>query len=248
MARRDVSKVAVVTGATRGIGKHVALQLLRRGYFVIGNYGADDEGAERARGELAAVSPDVVIVKADMSSFEGMAVLLERVAALSSGVDCLVFNAGFTNRSPLAELTPEAWDYVLRGNLSVPFFFLQRLEPSLRNGGRIVFVGSVLGRMPHAVSIPYGVSKAALEALAKYLAVALAPRQITVNVVAPGFVDTGWHAGKDEAQRQRIAAKTSLKRFGTPEEIAGACLHLVDNGYLTGQTLVVDGGYSLGTP
>ena len=238
-------KVALVTGSSKGIGKRIAADLLQQGHFVLLNYAFCDADAEAAAAELSGISADFRIIKADLSCAEGVERLVEELGRLTGALDYLVLNAGATARAGFGEITREQWDTVFNVNLAIPFFLCQRLYPLMRDEGRIVFVGSVLGRVPHAVSIPYGVSKAALATLAQYLAPQVAAKRITVNVVAPGFTETGWHAGKDAAQRARIEAKIPLGRFADPAEISRACLQLIENGYITGQILYVDGGYGL---
>lgn len=240
-----MKKTAVVTGSTRGIGKRIAFDLLRRGHFIILNYAADDDAAEETRREFSGFSRDFIIVKADLSSFDGMHIFLSELKRVTSSIDYVVLNAGFTKRTAFRDLSVEDWVTIINGNLSIPFFMLQGLEKTIRDDGRIIFIGSVLGKAPHAISIPYGVSKGSLQTLVKYLVPVFSPRKITVNVVAPGFTDTEWHAGKDPKHRRRIEEKISLGRFGTIGEISSCCLHLIDNGYITGQSILVDGGYAL---
>ena len=154
-----------------------------------------------------------------------------------------MFNAGVTKRCGFEEINIEDWMKIFNANVNLPFFILQGLNRMIRKNGRIIFIGSILGIYPHAVSIPYGVSKSCLEIMAKYLIKEFLPRKITVNVVAPGFVDTSWQKGKSRKQKIRIAGRIALKRFADPREISSSCLHLLENEYINGQTIIVDGGY-----
>jgi len=240
-----IKKFALVTGSTKGIGKQIAVDLLRKGLFVILNYAHSDFDAEEVESELKGISSEFQIVKADLSSLEGLERLVAEVQKITSVLDYLILNAGATKRTGFAEVTLEEWNTILNVNLTMPFFIVQRTYPYMRSNGRILFIGSVLGRMPHAMSIPYGVSKAALETLVKYLVPSVSAKLITVNVVAPGFTDTDWHKGKDPAQRERIKGKIALHRFAKAAEISSTCMHLIDNSYINGQTIFVDGGYAL---
>jgi len=128
-------------------------------------------------------------------------------------------------------------------NVNIPFILLQYLSPIIATQGSIVFIGSDMGIYPHAVSAAYSVSKAAVHMLAKSLVKEFAERQIRVNALAPGFIDTEWQKEKPEWLRDNIESKTALKRFGTPAEVADACLSLIENSYINGAILQVDGGY-----
>ncbi|GAG95777.1 unnamed protein product, partial [marine sediment metagenome] len=124
-------------------------------------------------------------------------------------------------------------------------FLIQKLRNKIKPNGKIIFIGAVLGKEPDASSISYGVSKGSLPILCKYLAKEFAPRKITVNVVAPGFIETEWHKDKPKDQIERIKNKTLLKRFGYPNEVSDICQALINNDYITGQTIYIDGGYNL---
>ena len=237
-------RLAVVTGATKGIGLATTRCLLERGCRVIGAYGHNDEAAAAARIGLGALADRLVLVKTDLSGIEGVEPLAEAVVAAGGGLSYLVSNVGVTDKTPFGEVTPEKWDWVIRANLTVPFFLVQRLAPHLlNNAGRVVFVGAVMGIRPHPMSYSYGASKAGLHFLAQCLVKALSPRGVTVNVVAPGFVETPMQAGKASDHRSRVEKKISLRRFALPDEVAAAISGFLDQGYVTGQVLCVDGGY-----
>jgi len=235
---------AVITGSTRGIGKAIAIDLLKRGCYVILNYFNSDEVAEKVRSELSCISTNFSIIKSDLSSFGGMRMFARRVRSITSSIKYIILNVGITKKKGFRETKENDWNKILCANLTIPFFIVQRLERSIKNHGRIVFIGSVLGQVPHAVSIPYGVSKAGLNMLAKYLVKEFSSRSITVNVVSPGFVNTSWHNSKNSAQIKRIKNSISLKRFAESEEISSTCMHVLDNGYINGQLICVDGGYN----
>ena len=235
---------AVVTGSTKGIGKAIAIDLLKKGCYVIFNYSHSDETAEKLKSELSGISSNFYIIKADLSSFEGMGVFIKKIKKITCSVKYLFLNVGITKRINFREIKLKDWNTIFDANLTIPFFIIQRLDGLIKDCGRIVFIGSILGQMPHAVSIPYGVSKAGINMLAKYLVKEFSARSITVNVVSPGFVDTAWHNSKNSAQIKRIKNNIALKRFAQAQEISSTCMHIIDNGYINGQLICVDGGYN----
>lgn len=236
-------KYALVTGSTRGIGKEIAIEFLKRGCFVILNYSFSDIDAKKTEKELSKISSSFEVVKADLSTFDGLKVLVKRVKFLCRKLDYVVLNAGCTSRKGFVDFDFDEWTKVMNTNLNIPVFLVKELNGIIRNGGNILFIGSILGIYPHSVSIPYGVSKAGLHMFAKYLVSVFAKRKITVNVIAPGFVDTSWHKDKTNSRRQSIESKIALGRFAKVEEVASICMNVVDNGYINGQVIVVDGGY-----
>ena len=238
-----MSKLALVTGSTRGIGKQIALDLLYRGSEVIFNYAKDAVEADKLHQDLfdRGLGGRFIILQADMSNINS-ADLIDK-ALEEAKLDYIVFNAGMTLRKPFGELTYEETLEVFNLNTLVPLFILQNIKDRIKDGGKIVFITSIAGMTSDSVSIPYGVSKGATNIMIPYLAKEFASRNITVNAVAPGYIMTDWHANKDDAQIKRISDKTMLKRFGTPEEVSKAVLSLLDNDYITGQVLRVDGGF-----
>lgn len=245
-ARQGASgELAVVTGCSRGIGLAITHALLSRGCRVIGVFGHNDEDARKAAATLGMASDRVTLVKADLSDVENLDTLVEKVKSANiDGLSYIIANVGATDKTPFANVTPEKWNWVVRSNLTVPFFLVQRLAGFLRDGiGKIIFIGAVMGIRPHPISFSYGASKAGLHFLAQCLVKEFSPRGITVNVVAPGFVETAMQAGKSPEHRKRIEDKISLRRFARSAEVADAVMSLLDLDYVTGQVLAVDGGY-----
>ena len=243
MSDRD-RNTAVVTGSTKGIGKSIGLSLLKEGYHVIFNYASSEETAEQLNTELAKSYPDQYeIIKSDLSTIEGVTNFADKVTKNHKEIHCLILNNGTTSRKTLDEITPEEWNTVLSTNLTAPLFLIQKLNPYLQQDGRIIFIGSLMGKYPHSLSISYGVSKAGVHMMAKYLVKEFAPRKITVNVIVPGFVDTPWQKDKPAEIRKSIESKVALERFAFPEEVADLCMSTIKNGYINGAELVIDGGY-----
>ena len=238
-------RYAVVTGITKGIGRAVAERLLQEDFFVIGNYAADDSAANAFTRANENYAQRLFVRKQELSSYETACAFAEQIVSVTQTVDVLVLNSGTTNLTPFGEITKEDWGRVMDVNLNAPFFLIQKLRNCMAaDRGRIILLGSLMGEYPHARSIPYGVSKAALHELARYLIKYFSPRGVTVNAVVPGFVDTPWQSGKEPEHRKRIENKLALHRFAKPEEIAALCMHLLENQYINGEVLHIDGGYS----
>lgn len=237
-------KTAVITGSTKGIGKAIGLSLLKEGYYVIFNYASSEETAAYLNTELSSkYAGKYEIIKADLSNTSGVVAFADEILKNHSSIDCLILNNGTTSRKNLDEITPEEWNTVLSTNLTAPLFLIQKLSPYIQQNGRIIFIGSLMGKYPHSLSISYGVSKAGVHMMAKYLVKEFASRKITVNVIVPGFVDTPWQINKPAEIRKSIESKVALERFALPEEIADLCICIINNDYINGAELVIDGGY-----
>lgn len=238
-------KVAVITGSTQGIGKAIGCALLKEGCFVIFNYANSDDTAEQLDQELSKqYCGHYQIIKANLSSFDGVTKLVNETLENHTAIDYLILNTGITNRNSFINITPDEWNLVIDTNLNMPFFIVQKYSKFIRQKGRIIFIGSIMGMYPHSLSIGYGVSKAGIHMLSKYLVKEFAERNITVNTIVPGFVDTPWQKNKPEDIRRSIEGKIALGRFASPDEVADICISVLKNSYINGSEIVIDGGYS----
>ena len=235
-------KYALVTGGTKGIGLAIVQMLMREGYFVVLTYSNDDSAMEACKKQLSSVSPNFRIVKSDQGTEKDYAQLLETVKEYPS-LDCIVFNVGITLRKGLTDIRNEEWLHVMNVNVNTPVFMLRDLYDMIPHNSRIVFIGSEMGIYPHGMSLAYGVSKSAVHALAQNLVKFFENTGTTVNAIAPGFVETEWQAGKAPEIKQNICNKTALKRFATPDEIADAVKFCINNAFVNGSVLEVNGGY-----
>ncbi len=240
----NIMKYAIVTGSTKGIGKAIAARLLKEGYFVIVNYSKDDKAANLFREEMKEYRNQYYIIKQTLSDYDSAIAFTEIIKQITGQIDCIVLNCGMTDRSAFSDISRESWERVMNTNCNVPFYIVQSLDSLIVNGGSIIFIGSVLGIHPHASSLGYTVSKAAVHQMAKGLVKVFAERHITVNAIASGFVNTPWQADKPEEQKKRIESKIALGRFGYPEEIANLCMTIIDTPYINGSVLEINGGYS----
>ena len=152
-------------------------------------------------------------------------------------LDVLVLNAGITDKTEFGSITRSKWDNVIETNLTEPFFLAQDLD--IKDNGRVVFISSVMGEIPHGVSISYPVSKAAVNSLVKNLVKYFAHKKITVNAVAPGFIDTDWHKDKDVKLIAKIESKIALGRFGNVSEVSSLVMEIINNEYINGQIITL---------
>lgn len=230
-------KYAVITGSTAGIGLAIAKELINKGYFVFIN------GRKLYESELPQNSS--MFVRADVSSKEGIMHLVQEVLKVTSQIDCLILNAGGTCRKPIKDMTLEEWQYVMDINLNMPFLLVKELLPTISRNGNILFISSAMALRPHALSLPYGVSKAAVNALVQGLVKEVAEYGIRVNSICPGFVDTEWQKNKPTCLREKITSKIALKRFAEVSEIADMCVKVIENTYINGSIISIDGGYDM---
>ena len=239
-------RTALVTGGSRGIGRAIALRLARDGVRIGVHYGRDDAAAERTLGEIEAAGGQGFLVKAELE--EPVDAVWTEFDRYADGLDILVNNAGIGRQLPLAEVTPEWFDRLFAVNAKAPFFLVQQAIPRLRDGGRIVNIGSGVTRIAFPEDTAYSMTKGALSTLTLALAKELGPRGITVNTVAPGIVETemnGWLA--DPAAARAAAAYSVFDRVGQPDEVADVVAFVAsgDARWVTGQTLDATGGSRL---
>ena len=238
-------KVAPVTGATRGIGRAIALKLASDGATVIGTATTDD-GAKSISAYLKDAGKAGSGIRLDVTDAAGIETALASLHKEFGEVAILVNNAGITRDNLLLRMKDEEWDSILDTNLKSAF----RLSKALLRGmmkarwGRIINIGSVVGVSGNAGQANYAAAKAALIGFSKSLAQEVGSRNITVNCVAPGFIDTDMTRGLADAQRDKLVGHIPLGRLGTPEDVAHAVAFLasVEAGYITGATLHVNGG------
>ncbi len=234
-------KVTLVTGGAHRVGKAIALELARAGAHVVVHYRSAGAAVTQTVAEIEALGVRALAVQADLSTEAGIDALFAATAAAFGGLDVLVNSAASMEAGDVRTLSRAAWQRVLDLNLTAPFFCAQAAARLMagRGGGVIVNIGDLAGRQPWAKYPAHSVSKAGVEMVTKVLAKALAP-EIRVNAVAPGPVmkPDDW----DDARWARSGDHTLLKRPGSGYDVARAVLFLVEAEYITGETLVVDGG------
>jgi len=234
----------LVTGASRGIGRAVAVELARAGFELTLNYRDREDAALAVQNEISAAGGAARLLRFDVSDREAARAALAADVGEFGGYWGVVLNAGVTADGPFAGQSEDAWDRVLRTNLDGFFNVVQPLVMpmvQLRAGGRIVVMTSIAGQTGNRGQVNYAASKAGLIGASKSLAHELAKRNITVNCVAPGLIETDMTA---EVPRDEVLDRIPLRRFGKPEDIASAVAYLFSDGagYVTAQVLAVNGG------
>lgn len=237
-------KYAIVSGGSKGIGKQITIDLLIRGFFVFTNFSTDNEYAIIAEEDFSKISNNFLIVKADQSDINQLKNFISQIRAITQEIHCVICNTGITIRKNFNQLTNEEWEKVFMVNIHSHFYMIRDVDDILQPFSNIIFIGSAMGELPHATSLVYGVTKAAIHALAKNLVKFYSEKQVTVNVIAPGFVETDWQKDKPQNIINNIVSKTACKRFANVEEISHLCMMLLENRFINGEVIKIDGGYN----
>jgi 3-oxoacyl-(acyl-carrier-protein) reductase len=239
-------KACLVTGGSRGIGRAIALELGRHGASVAVGYASNADAAEAVATEITASGGQAFTFGLDVADPATIESAVASVVERFGTIDILVNNAGITRDRSLAKMSPEEWDEVIDTNLSSVFHLTSRVLPIMvkAGSGRIVNISSVIGLHGNFGQANYAAAKAGIVGFTKSAALELARKGITVNAIAPGFIETEMIAAMPDEVRATILAKIPMGRFGRPEEIAQAVAYLVSSSgdYITGQVISIDGG------
>ncbi len=237
------NKTALVTGASRGIGRATAAALARAGAHVLVHYGRSAQEAESLVAEIQTKGGRADAISADLGTPDGAALLAKQVRSIvGDRLDVLVLNAGISKAARIADYTLEDFDNLFATNVRGPFFLVQQLLPVLGEGSNIIVISSAVALLAYAST------KGAIETLVKHWAAILGPRGIRVNAVAPGIIDTDMsNFTKTEAGREVALGMQALKRIGKPEDIADVVAFVASDGarWITGASIPVDGGSKL---
>ena len=244
---REGKKVALVTGASRGIGRAIALALARAGMDVVVNYDTDAEAAARVIEEARGMGVRAEGVCADVADLGACAAMAQTIEREFGYLDVLVNNAGVLRDKTLRNMTKEQWDEVMRVNLDGVFHVTKSVLPMLRRGGRVINITSIIGVSGNFGQTNYAASKAGIIGFTKSLARELGRYRITVNAIAKGIIETDMIRGVPAERRDAIIARIPLGRVGTPEEVARVAAFLAsdDAAYVSSAVIGVDGGLTL---
>ena len=228
-------KYAVVTGGTSGMGLGVAKMLVNKGYYVYTTYVGPEFTDKSENYEAHLV---------DQTKRDEVYAFIKYVKSKTDHLDCLVCNAGMSIRKSFTETTDDEWDAQMEVAVNSHYIMIREFFSLIPNGSRILFTGSQMGIHPHATVLAYGVAKSAVHALVKNLVKEFEGTGTTVNAIVPGFVDTPWQIAKPEEIKQNIYKKTAIHRFASIDEIVDAFRFCIDNPFVNGSLIEVNGGYS----
>ncbi|MEE0866652.1 MAG: SDR family oxidoreductase [Clostridia bacterium] len=240
-----MSKVAIITGASRGIGREIAKTLAKKGIKVIANYNKSEEKAKELQEELKIENIDIDIFKADVSRRNEAKELVDYTLDKYGRIDILINNAGIAQFKEFTKITDEDWNKMIDINLNSVFIMSQEvLENMIHNkNGCIINISSIWGNVGSSCEVHYSTAKAGINGMTKALAKELGPSNIRVNAIAPGIIDTEMNNDISEEQINIIKEETPLGRIGKPEDIAKCVKWLVEDEFTTGQVISPNGGW-----
>jgi len=227
-------KYAVVTGGTSGMGLGVAKMLLKKNYYVFATYVGPD---------FNELIDNYEAIKIDQTNRDEVYKFISYVKGKVNHLDCLVCNAGVSIRKSFTEMKDSEWDAMMEVAVNSHYIMIREFYSIIPNGSRILFTGSQMAVHPHATVLAYGVTKSAVHALCRNLVKEFEGTGTTVNTIVPGFVETPWQKAKPEEIKQNIYRKTAIHRFATVDEIVDAFRFCIDNPFINGSLIEVNGGY-----
>lgn len=239
------SKVVVVTGASRGIGRGIAEYLARQGYIVVADYNKSEKEAMQLKENLKKENINIEIFKANVSNRLEVRKLIEHTIKKYSRIDCIINNAGIDQIKMFSDITDEDWNNIINNNLNSVFYMCQESLKYMisEKNGTIINISSIWGQIGASCESAYAVSKAGIDALTRSLAKELGPSNIRVNSIAPGFIDTDMNSNFTEKEKNEIIEEIPLQRIGKALDIAKCVEWLINDQYVTGQVIGINGGW-----
>lgn len=240
-------KIIIVTGASRGIGKEIAKTLAKEGHTVIANYNKSEKEAQKLKEELKKENKEIEIYKADISKEEEIKKMVEYTIKKYKKIDILINNAGIDKIQLSTEVTKKDWDEIINTNLYGTFYITQQVTKNMiqNKKGKVINISSIWGQIGASMEVVYSISKAGVDGLTKALAKELGPSGIQVNSIAPGFIQTEMNAEYNTKELEEIKEEIPLQKLGECEDIARCIKWLIEDKYVTGQIIAINGGWSI---
>ena len=240
-----MKKIAIITGASKGIGREIAKTLARENIKVVANYYHSEKKAIELQKELKQENIEIDIVKADVSKREEAKKLVKFTIQKYGKIDILINNAGISEYKLFSDETDEDWNRVINTNLYSAFAMCQEVIPNMiyNKSGCIINISSIWGLVGASLEVIYSVSKAGMDGLTKALAKELGPSNIRVNSIAPGAIDTDMNKGMTQEEWKEVKEEIPMERIGLPEDIAKCVNWLIEDSYTTGQVISINGGW-----
>ena len=240
-----MNKVVIVTGASRGIGRNIATTLAKKGYIVIANYNKSENKAIELQQNLEKENINIDIFKADVSNRDEVKKLVQFVINKYKKIDYVINNAGIDQVKMFLDITDADWNNMISNNLNSVFYMCQEVLPYMihEKNGVIINISSIWGVTGASCESHYAVSKAGVDALTKSLAKEMGPSNIRINSIAPGFIDTEMNNNLNEEEKKEIKEEIPLQKIGKVEDVSRTVEWIVEDEYITGQVISVNGGW-----
>ena len=240
-------KIIIVTGASRGIGREIAKTLAREGHTVIANYNKSEKEAQKLKKELKEENKEIDIYKANIANEEEVQEMIKHIIKKYKKIDVLINNAGIDKIQLVTEVTKKDWDEIINTNLYGTFYISQQAAKNMiqNKQGKIINISSIWGITGASMEVVYSISKAGVDGLTKALAKELGPSGIQVNSIAPGFIKTEMNSSFNEQEINEIKDEIPLQKLGECTDIARCVKWLIEDNYVTGQVIAINGGWSI---
>ena len=240
-------KIIIITGASRGIGREIAKTLAKEGHTIIANYNKSEKEAQKLKKELQEENKEIDIYKANIANEEEVQEMIKHIIKKYKKIDVLINNAGIDKIQLVTEVTKKDWDEIINTNLYGTFYISQQAAKNMiqNKQGKIINISSIWGQIGASMEVVYSISKAGVDGLTKALAKELGPSGIQVNSIAPGFIKTEMNSSFNEQEINEIKDEIPLQKLGECTDIAKCVKWLIEDNYVTGQVIAINGGWSI---